>query len=66
MNKFAHILFAVVAGFFALFPLGYIFRKMEWPLFEPWALGHGSFVIAWPILSYIAYRAWSLVLFIRR
>ena len=34
-------------------PLWMLFDAMNWPLFNGWALAHGSFVIAWPALALI-------------
>jgi hypothetical protein len=27
-------------------------QTLKWPLFKGWVLGHGSFIFAWPILSF--------------
>lgn len=40
-----------------MFPLGALFNFMNWPVFHEWGLGHGSFLIAWPLLGWATYRA---------
>jgi hypothetical protein len=40
-----------VIGFLLMFPLGMFFDDMDWPLFHSWALAHGSFILAWPLLT---------------
>lgn len=42
---------AIVGGFLLMFPLGALFDHMNWPVFHGWGLAHGSFVIAWPLLT---------------
>jgi len=46
---------SVVAGFALMWPLGWVFGLMNWPMFHSWGLVHGSFVIAWPMLSVLSY-----------
>jgi hypothetical protein len=46
---------SVVAGFFFMWPVGWLFGAMSWPVFHSWGLVHGSFVIAWPVLSLLAF-----------
>jgi hypothetical protein len=43
--------FSAVVGFFLMYPLGVLFDHFNWPLFNPWALAHGSFLLAWPLCS---------------
>jgi hypothetical protein len=45
----------IVIGFVLMFPLGMLFDGMNWPLFHFWALAHGSFVLAWPMLTLLAW-----------
>ena len=45
----------VLLGFIALFPLIIISNAMEWMLFTGWGMSHGGFIIAWPVLSLVAY-----------
>lgn len=45
------LLVAVPGGFLLLFPLGGLFDTMGWSVFHTWGLVHGSFLIAWPMLS---------------
>ena len=53
----------IVIGFVLMFPLGMLFDGMNWPLFHFWALAHGSFVLAWPMLTLLA---WVVDLFFGR
>jgi hypothetical protein len=46
---------SVAIGFLLMFPLGALFNAMNWPLFHGWALAHGSFVIAWPLLTVVGF-----------
>jgi hypothetical protein len=46
---------AVVVGFLLMIPLAMLFDALNWPLFNGWALFHGSFVLAWPALSLISF-----------
>jgi hypothetical protein len=45
-----------IAGFFLMIPLAIVFDAMSWPFFNGWALAHGSFILAWPLLSIAAVR----------
>jgi hypothetical protein len=47
---------SIPTGFALMFPLAYLFDLLKLPLFNQWALEHGSLVIAWPLLSYLAFR----------
>lgn len=42
---------SLVIGFFLMWPVGWLFGQMGWPMFHGWGLAHGAFVIAWPTLS---------------
>ena len=58
---------SVIAGFFLMWPLGYIFGMMNWPTFHSWGLMHGSFLVAWPALSILTFFALGfLQIFVRR
>ena len=46
---------SVAIGFLLMFPLGALFNAMNGPLFHGWALAHGSFVIAWPVLTVVGF-----------
>jgi hypothetical protein len=46
------LVIAWMAGFFLMIPLIMIFNVMKWPFFNGWAIGHGSFIFAWPLLSW--------------
>ena len=53
---------SVVLGFFLMIPLAMIFDAMDWPLFHGWGLAHGSFIIAWPLLTWISYKTMQFAL----
>ena len=42
---------SLVIGFFLMWPVGWLFGQMGWPMFHAWGLAHGAVVIAWPVLS---------------
>ena len=41
-----------------MFPLGWVFGAMNWPVFHGWGLAHGAFIVAWPLLTLIS---WCLI-----
>jgi hypothetical protein len=43
----------VAIGFVLMFPLGMLFDDM--PLFHTWGLAHGSFILAWPVLTLLTF-----------
>ena len=49
------VLIAIVGGFGLMWPLGWLFGEMNWPFFHGWALAHGTFMLAWPLLSLLLY-----------
>jgi len=59
------VLISAGSGFILLWPLGCAFRVMNWGVFNPWGLAHGSFMIAWPLLSVLSYRVGSALMQIR-
>lgn len=46
---------ATVLGFFLMVPLARIFDAGNWAVFNTWGLGHGSFIVAWPMLAYLVF-----------
>ena len=55
------VLVSVVVGFVLMAPLEMLAEAMHWPLFYGWALAHGSFMLAWPmltLLTFVVFRAW--------
>jgi hypothetical protein len=50
-----NFLIATVLGFALMFPLGWLFGTMNWPMFHAWGLAHGAFIIAWPLLTLISW-----------
>ena len=54
-GSLARIIAAILLGFLAMVPLAAVFTTMDWPAFNGWGLAHGSFVIAWPLMSLCSY-----------
>lgn len=50
-------LLSVPLGFVLMVPLSALFDAMNWPLFQSWGLIHGSFLMAWPMLTVLAFCA---------
>lgn len=46
---------SLVLGFLLMIPLGLIFDAMNWSTFHGWGLVHGSFLLAWPMLTIACY-----------
>ena len=56
INRIAiYALCSIVAGFFLMVPLAALFDWMRWPHFNAWALAHGGFVLAWPLMACMAF-----------
>ena len=56
--KLSHLkIVAVVVGFFAMITVTVVFDRQQWPVFHSWGMAHGAFLVAWPFLSFLAYRA---------
>jgi len=53
--RFLGCLTYVAVGFLLMFPLGMLFDSMNWPLFHSWGLAHGSFILAWPLLTLVCF-----------
>jgi ABC-type tungstate transport system substrate-binding protein len=51
-------------GFILLFPLGWLFDRMDWPLFHSWGLIHGSFLLAIPLLMALSFGTIEAVAFL--
>lgn len=49
------VVIAGVVGFFLMIPLAMLFNAMNWPLFHGWGLAHGSFILAWPLLTLLSF-----------
>ena len=60
------IALASVLGFFLVYPLGWLFDAMGWPIFNSWALLHGMAPGAWVLLSGASYVGLRLVFGRRR
>jgi hypothetical protein len=52
---------SAMLGFFAMIPLALLFDRMNWPAFQSWGLVHGSFLIAWPFLSFVSFGILRLI-----
>jgi len=63
MRGWITLLLSIALGFLLMAPLAMLFNAMNWPMFHGWALAHGTFVIAWPALTLVAY---GLVLLTRQ
>ena len=46
---------SIMAGFVLMWPLAMTFDSHKWPMFHTWALAHGTWMFAWPVLSLIAF-----------
>ena len=56
MKGLLRILAAVAVGFLLMLVLSAVFTQMGWPVFNGRGLAHGSFLVAWPVLSAVGYR----------
>lgn len=61
MRRLLRIVASIVLGFLLMAPLATLFEAMNWPVFHRWGLAHGSFIIAWPVLTLIAYGLLALL-----
>jgi hypothetical protein len=52
---------SIVLGFALMFPLGWLFGIMNWPVFHGWGLVHGAFMVAWPALALVSWVLVSLM-----
>ena len=66
MRTVTRALISVVAGFFLMWPLGYLYDVLNWPTFHSWGLLHGGFFSAWPTLSIFTFLALGYVRFFPR
>jgi len=66
MRTFIRIVFAVIAGFLLMWPLGYAWTALSFPTFHLWGLMHGTFVAAWPTLSILTFLALGYLPLFRR
>ena len=57
MRTFIRVVISAVAGFFLMWPLGYVYGVLNWPTFHSWGLMHGAFFSAWPTLSILTFLA---------
>jgi Na+-driven multidrug efflux pump len=55
MHSGPHILAAFIGGILLMWPLGWLFGAMGWPMFHAWGLVHGSWVLAFPLMILLAY-----------
>ena len=67
MHSGGHFVLATFVGFMLVWPLAWLFGVMGWPLFHGWGLMHGSILLAWPLMTVIAYLLlWFVVRLWRR
>jgi hypothetical protein len=59
-------LVSIILGFFLMIPLSMIFDKMNWPLFHSWGLAHGSFLLAWPLLTLLSFAGIEILMILRQ
>lgn len=52
---------AIVAGFFLMAPVAFVFDRMHWPIFNAWELAHGYFLLAWPALALVSFPLVALL-----
>lgn len=52
---------SIAIGMLLLYPLGIFFNKMKWPIFNYWALAHGTFIVAIPILVFVVFKFIGIV-----
>ena len=57
---------SIVLGFLLMIPLAMLFDARNWPLFHTWGLAHGSFILAWPMLTVFSFGVLWAVWFSRR
>jgi hypothetical protein len=48
---------SLLLGFVLMWPVGWLFATMSWPMFHAWGLAHGSWIVAWPVLSVLSFLA---------
>ncbi len=65
IKQIIRIVLSVILAFLALIPLASLFDHMNWSMFNSWALVHGSFLIAVPILAVLIYLLLGLIPFLR-
>jgi hypothetical protein len=66
MRNFIRFIVSVAAGFFLMWPLGYVYGILNWPTFHSWGLLHGGFFSAWPTLSIFTFLMLGYVRFFPR
>ena len=66
MRTFIRSVIAIVAGYFLMWPLGFVYVALSLPTFHAWGLAHGTFVAAWPTLSILTFLALGYLPFFRR
>ena len=45
---------SIALGFALMWPVGWLFDTMQWPVFHGWGLAHGSWIIARPAATLVA------------
>jgi hypothetical protein len=52
---------AIPTGLVLMLTLGEVFDRMAWPIFHTWGLIHGSFLLAWPVLTLMSFAGLLLL-----
>ena len=55
MRTMFRILASIGVGLVLTVLLGILFDAMRWPIFHMWGLVHGSFILAWLLLTLISF-----------
>src|SRR5262245_30546881 len=63
MRTLMRVVTSAIAGFFLMWPLGYVYGVLNWPTFHSWGLLHGGFFSAWPTLSIVTFLGLGYVRF---
>ena len=53
---------SIAGGLLLMWPLATISGQNNWPIFRNWDLIHGTFAIAWPVLSGLTYAVLRFIL----
>jgi hypothetical protein len=53
--RFRFLGYATISGFLLMLPFALLFDAMGWPVFNGWAMGHGGFIVAWPVLTLLSF-----------
>jgi hypothetical protein len=54
-RKLIYLVLSIPLGYVLMCLVAVLFDFMNWPLFNGWAMMHGTFILAWPILTILAF-----------